>query len=68
MLLVKIKENTQQARLFAQYIKTLPFVEVVDQENNVQISKNQFLDDFKTSLKEVKQKKSKTLNNLFSGK
>jgi hypothetical protein len=28
MLYLKIKENTQEAKAFAEYIKTLPFVEI----------------------------------------
>jgi hypothetical protein len=34
MLYIRIKENTQQAKLFAQYVKTLPFVEVVEKEKS----------------------------------
>ncbi len=32
MIYLKIKENTNQAKLMIEYLKTLPFVEVVNKE------------------------------------
>lgn len=66
MLYIRIKENSQQAKAFSQYIKTLPFVEIFEDEEK--ITKAQFLEDIKTSLKEVKAKKGKPLKRLFNGK
>ena len=34
MLTVKIKENTKQGKAFAEFIKTLPFVIVIDDKTN----------------------------------
>ena len=61
MLYLRIKEDSQQARAFAQYIKTLPFVEVVEQTDEQPISKEQFLADFKDSLRAVKDKTAQTV-------
>lgn len=68
MLYIRIKENTQQAKLFAQYIKTLPFVEIIDIENSDKITKKQFIEDFRKSLKEFKEKKTKSLKYLLNDK
>ncbi len=35
MVTVKIKENSKQAKLFLDYIKTLSFVEFVDSNSNI---------------------------------
>jgi hypothetical protein len=68
MLYIKIKENTKQAKLFIQYIKTLPFVEFINIKDSDKITKEQFIADIKTSLTEVKEKKTKPLKRLFDGK
>jgi len=68
MLYIRIKENSQQAKLFAEYIKTLSFVEVIEVENPDKISKEKFIEDIRKSLKEVKTKKTKPLNRLINGK
>ena len=65
-MILKINENTQQAKAFAEYIKTLPFVEIIDEETEGIISKEQFKADFKESLREVKAKKTKPLKNLLN--
>jgi len=33
MIYIRIKEDTQQAKLFVQYAKTLPFVEIIKKED-----------------------------------
>jgi hypothetical protein len=68
MLYLKIIDDTQQAKLFAQYAKTLTFVEVIENDDNEPISKEQLINDIKKSLKEVKTKKTKPLKNLLNGK
>lgn len=68
MLYIRIKENTHQAKIFAQYIKTLSFVEIIDIENSDKITKEQFIEDIKKSFKEVKAKKAKPLKHLLDGK
>ena len=68
MLYLRLKENTQQARLFAEYIKTLPFIEIIDIDNSDKVTKEQFIDDIKKSLNEVKAKKTKPLKHLLNGK
>jgi hypothetical protein len=67
-MILRIKENTQQAKAFAEYIKTLSFVEIIDEEKETVISKEQFLEDIKTSLKEIKEGKTKPLKDLLNGK
>jgi len=68
MLYLRLKDNTQQAKLFAEYIKTLPFVEIIDIENSDRVTKEQFIEDIRKSLKEVKAKKTKPLKHLLNGK
>ena len=68
MLYLRLKDNTQQAKLFAEYIKTLPFVEIIDIENSDKVTKEQFIEDIRKSLKEVKAKKTKPLKHLLNGK
>lgn len=68
MLYLKIKENTQQAKAFAEYIKTLPFVEIIEAEDFDKITKEELIDAITTSLKEVKSKKTKPLKDLLNGK
>ncbi len=68
MLYLKVKENTQQAKAFAEYIKTLPFVEVIEVEEFTTITKEQFIADLKTSLQEVKEGKTKPLKKLLDAK
>jgi hypothetical protein len=68
MLYIKVKDNTRQAKGFVEYVKTLPFVEIIDIENPDKLTKEQLLDDIKKSLKEIKDKKAKPLKNLINGK
>ncbi len=63
-----IKEDSQQAKAFYEYIKTLPFVEIVEVDNEDVISKKDFVRDLRKSLKEVKAKKTKPLKTLLDGK
>ena len=69
MLYLRIKENSQQAKLFALYAKSLPFVEFVDIEN----SKSKLLSEIEAGLKDVKlmqdgKLKKKTLKEMLNGK
>lgn len=68
MLYLRINENTKQAKLFAEYIKTLPFVEIIDIENSDRVTKEQLKEDIKKSFKKVKTKKTKPLKHLLNGK
>ena len=68
MVYLKIKENSQQAKLMLEYLKMMPYVEVIDIENSDKVTKEQFIEDFKKSLKEVKAKKTKPLKHLLNGK
>jgi hypothetical protein len=68
MLQIRIKENTSQGKAFAEFVKTLPFVEIVDEGQAKSLSKQQLLDDFAQSVREVKERKTKPLKNLLHGK
>ncbi len=70
MLYIRIKENTQQAKLFAQYVKTLPFVKVIDVKAD---KKSKLLAEIEEGLTEVKQMqegkaKKKTLKQMLNDK
>jgi hypothetical protein len=69
MLYFRIKEGSEQAKLFAKYALSLPFVEIVDIENN----KRKLLSEIEAGLKDVKlmqdgKLKKKTLKQMLSGK
>ncbi|GEM_PF-1977289 len=73
MLYIAIKENTMQGKAFAEFVKTLPFVDIVEKESTAKMSKKEFLDDFKQSMKEVKlmqegKIKKKSLKQMLNGK
>jgi hypothetical protein len=56
MVTVKIKENSKQAKLLLEYMKSLSFVEFIDSKKaTVSKSKKElFLEDLEKSLREVK--------------
>ncbi len=68
MVHIKIKENSKKAKAFIEFARTMEFVEFVEtddlQGTNTKISKKQFLSDFKKSVEEVKQGKTKPIRNL----
>jgi hypothetical protein len=71
MLYFKLNENTLQGKAFLAYLKTLPYVEIVqkiDKKTTEKISKDEFLTDFKKSLVEVKSgiSKGRTLKDTFN--
>jgi len=49
MLTVKIKENTKQGKALAEYVKTLPFVEILEDETETELLKQ-----IEQGLKDVK--------------
>lgn len=66
MTQIKIKEDTKEGKALLAFIRTLPFVEIIAEDSDTKISTDEFLSDFKESLKEVKNKKAKPLKDLFS--
>lgn len=56
MVTVKIKENSKQAKLLLEYMKSLSFVEFIDSNKatSPKSKKELFLDDIEKSLREVK--------------
>jgi hypothetical protein len=67
MTTIRINERTKQAKAIINMLKTFDFVEVVE-EKETKLTKSKFLNDFKKSLKEVKEKKTKPLSGLLNGK
>jgi len=63
-----LNENSSQALAFLEYARTLPFVEIsTDEENETMLTKDQFLLKFEESLKQVKENKTISVNELFDG-
>ena len=61
MLEFRLKENTTQGKLFAEFIKTLPFIEIINRDNNnKKTAKDELTADWKTSIKQA--------NDMHSGK
>lgn len=54
MVTIKIRENSQQAKLFLEYVKSLSFVEFVDTIENTSKKRKKMLTDIENGLKEVK--------------
>jgi hypothetical protein len=54
MVTVKIDENSEQARLFLEYIKSLSFVEVVTTIEKSSNKKKALLSDIEIGLQEIK--------------
>lgn len=54
MVTIKIKQNSKQAKLFLEYVKTLSFVEVVATSSSSSSRKNSLVADIEKGLQEVK--------------
>lgn len=54
MVTVRIKENSRQAKLLLEYIKTLSFVEILSTNEKVSKKEQALLSDIEAGLKEVK--------------
>lgn len=67
MAYLRIKENSKQGKLMLEYLKTMPYVDILEENDEIikRISKNEFLSDFRKSIKEVKEKKTKSIRNLL---
>ena len=71
MVYLRINENSQQAKAVISMLKTMPFVEVVEEiipeKNTLKASEEtEFLSDFEQSIQEVKAKNTKPLKDLLS--
>jgi hypothetical protein len=73
MLYFKIAENTVQGKAFANFVKTLPFIEIVEKEfiESKYIDRNEFLEDVKISINQAKdmhsgKMKKRILKDTFS--
>ena len=71
MVTIKIRENSKQAKLFLEYVKSLSFVEFLEDSSKTTKKKEKLLNDIKNGLKEVKnirEGKSKplTTNDLWN--
>jgi hypothetical protein len=65
MVYIKIKENTAQGKLFAAYAKTLPFVEIVEEnELTPKQRKEMLLKGFEEGLLQIKAGKAKKYKDL----
>jgi hypothetical protein len=67
MTIVRINERSKQVKAIINMLKTFDFVKVIA-ETETKLSKTKFLNDFKKSLKEVKDKMTKPLSGLLNGK
>lgn len=75
MLYFKLNENSVQARAFAEYLKTLSFVEILESEkvktkSFEKSSEEEFYEDFEEAMTDVKKmqqgkEKKKNLNDLL---
>ena len=54
MVTIKIKQNSKQAKLFLEYVKTLSFVEIVATSSSSSSRKDGFVADIEKGLQEVK--------------
>lgn len=71
MVTIKIRENSKQAKLFLEYVKSLSFVEFLEDSSKTTKKKDKLLNDIENGLKEVKnirEGKSKplTTNDLWN--
>ena len=71
MVTIKIRENSKQAKLFLEYVKSLSFVEFLEDSSKTTKKKEKLLNDIENGLKEVKnirEGKSKplTTNDLWN--
>ena len=54
MVTIKIKQNSKQAKIFLEYVKTLSFVEVIETTESCLKNKESLLSDIENGLREVK--------------
>jgi|GEM_PF-3500132 len=54
MVTIKIRENSKQAKLFLEYVKSLSFVEFLEDSSKTTKKKEKLLNDIENGLKEVK--------------
>lgn len=54
MVTIKIKQNSKQAKIFLEYVKTLSFVEVIETIESCLENKESLLSDIENGLREVK--------------
>jgi hypothetical protein len=54
MVTFKIKQNSRQAKIFLEYIKTLSFVEILSNSEKSAEKEKAFLSNIENGLKEVK--------------
>lgn len=67
MVYLRLIDNSPQAMAFLEYIKTVSFIEIINEietKNDAKISKNQILTDIKESLEDVKANKTKPIKKL----
>jgi len=68
MMYLKITDNSLQAQAFEQYLRTLPFVEILEIEPSDDRTEKELLNDLKKSFTEVREKKTKPLTMLLNAK
>jgi len=68
MTTITINERSASAKRLIEFLKTQPFVKVIEEKGRSKMSKEEFLSDFKQSLTELKEGKTKPIANLFDGK
>ena len=68
MTTITINERSTSAKRLIEYLKTQPFVKVIEEKSRPKMSKEEFLSDFKQSLTELKEGKTKPIESLFNGK
>ena len=71
MVYLRIKEKTKEARLLLEYLRTMPYIEILEGDDKIKtpkISRKEFISDLKNSFKEVKNKKTKPLKDLLDAK
>ena len=61
MVILKINDRSKEGKLMLAYLKTRPYIEVVEAETL------DFIQDFKKSLEDVKNNNTKPLIELFNG-
>lgn len=54
MVTIKIRENSQQAKLFLEYVKSLSFVQFIDTVESNSSKTKKMLSDIEKGLEEVK--------------
>lgn len=77
MVHIIIDDSTAKAKALLTLLKDMPFVEIKDDPKSLKdlaksksskkISKEEFLNDFKSGIKEIKEGKTKSLKELLHG-